>query len=116
MEITITGRHFEVTEAIRSYAKEKLSKLEKFYDGITSIEAILKNEDRKFHCEIIVHIANKPDAVIDVADDNMYAAIDVAHDKAQRQVRKTKTKLRDHRPAKEGAVAVEAAAGDEDEE
>lgn len=97
MKVTITGRHFELSDGIREYANEKIEKLERILDSITEVEVLLKGEDRSFHCEFIIHVANKPNVVIDVAHDSMYAAIDLAIDKAQRQVRKHKEKTQDHR-------------------
>lgn len=114
MRTTITGRHFEISDAIRTYATEKAEKLERVFDGISEVEVLLKGEDRRFHCELIIHVANKPNVVIDVAHDSMYAAIDLAMDKAQRQVRRHKERLRErrhserrHARAPEGAAAEE---------
>jgi putative sigma-54 modulation protein len=97
MKINITGRHFDLSDAITEYVNEKLDRLERVFNGVTEVEILLKGEDRTLHCEIIMHISNKPNIVIDVADDSMYAAIDLAIDKAQRQLRKHKEKLRSHR-------------------
>lgn len=98
MQINITGRHFEISDAIRDYATEKAEKLQRFYNGITGADVLLKGEDRTFHCEMILHMDNKNTAVVDVKHDSMYAAIDLAVDKAQRQVRKHKEKRKDHHP------------------
>lgn len=108
MKINITGRHFDLSDAIRAYVEEKIEKLERVFSGVTEVEVVLKGEDRTFHCEIILHIKNKPQStVIDVADDSMYAAIDLAVDKAQRQLRKHKGKISERRHRK-GGVVVEA--------
>ncbi|MBN1257910.1 MAG: ribosome-associated translation inhibitor RaiA [Planctomycetes bacterium] len=96
MQINITGRHFELSDAIRTYAAEKAEKLQKFFNGVTTTDILLKSEDRTFHCEIILHINNNPDVVIDVAHESMYAAIDLALDKAQRQLRRHKERVRGH--------------------
>ncbi|MFH0910693.1 MAG: ribosome-associated translation inhibitor RaiA [Planctomycetota bacterium] len=97
MQVHISGVHFDLSDPIRSYTAEKAGKLGRIFDGITEIEILLKGDKRKFHCEMILHISNKPDIVIDVADDNMYAAVDLAVDKGQRQLRRLKEKLRGHR-------------------
>ena len=41
MIITISGRHMDITPAIRQHAEEKANKLTKFYDLILEIEVIL---------------------------------------------------------------------------
>ena len=40
MTIVVSGRHMEVTPALKSYADQKASKLEKYYDLIREIEVI----------------------------------------------------------------------------
>ncbi len=96
MDIRVSGVHFEITDAVRTYAVEKTDKLSRIYDGVTEAEILLKAEDRAFHCEIIVRAKNKHRFVIDVAHENMYAAIDQAVDKIQRQLRRHKEKLVEH--------------------
>ena len=41
MLFTITGKHIEITEAIRRHAEQKTSKLPKYYSSITQIEVII---------------------------------------------------------------------------
>lgn len=98
MNISITGRHFEVSDALREYINEKVKRLDRSYDGINELEVLLKAEDRALHCEFILHIKNKPSIVIDVAQETIYAAIDLATDKAQRQLSRHKERIKDHRP------------------
>lgn len=42
MNIYISGRHFDLSEGIKNYAREKLSVMEKFYDGIDDIHVVLE--------------------------------------------------------------------------
>ena len=44
MLFTISGRHLEITDAIRSYAEEKTSKLPRYYNSITSVEVDFETE------------------------------------------------------------------------
>lgn len=97
MNISIIGRHLEVTDATRHFAEEKLKRLERFCHSIQSIEVLLKNEDRKSHCEIIVHVKNKSRIVVDVARDDLREAIDVAVDKCERQLCRVKEKYKERR-------------------
>src|SRR5215831_16085372 len=47
VDITISGRHLEITPAIRQYAEEKVSKLPKFYDLVQIVEVILDGHEAK---------------------------------------------------------------------
>ena len=41
MLFTISGKHIEITEAIKKHAEEKTSKLPKYYDSITQVEVVI---------------------------------------------------------------------------
>ncbi len=103
MEIKITDRHVELPDEVKSYAREKFSRIEKFNHGIQDVEVIFKNEDRKSHCEVIVHVRNKPPLVIDVAREEWHEAIDIALDKIERRVRKQKEKTSLQRRRRSGS-------------
>ena len=96
MQITVVGRHFEVTEAVRKHTTAKVEHLVRLSKSITKIEALLKNEDKKNQCELIISIKNSSSIVINVDHDDMYAAIDLAVDKADVQLRRHKEKVSDH--------------------
>ena len=40
----ITGRHMEVTEAMRSYIEKKIAKLQRYYNRISEMEVIVEEE------------------------------------------------------------------------
>ncbi|MHC4871193.1 MAG: ribosome hibernation-promoting factor, HPF/YfiA family [Planctomycetota bacterium] len=104
MKINITGRHFDLSDSIKEYVEDKIGRHEKIFSGLTEVDVLLKGEDRTCHCELILHLKNKQNAVIDVANDSMYAAIDLASDKAQRQLRKFKGKMSERRHRKAGVM------------
>ncbi len=94
MKINIRGENIEVTEAIKSYAEEKVKKIEKFLNDADTREAniVIKVYNNIQIVEITVPLKN----IIlraEVGEEDIYAAIDVAVDKLERQVRKNKTKL-----------------------
>lgn len=90
MNIQITAKKIEVSQEIRDYAKEKFAKLEKFNSKVSSIEAVIRAEERSITCETIIHIDNHDPVVIEVQADTIQAAVDLAEGKAERQLRKSK--------------------------
>lgn len=44
MQTQITVRHFEAQDALKEYAEKKVSKLERFYDGITEARIVLTED------------------------------------------------------------------------
>jgi len=101
MQINLTGHHMDITPALRSYVQDKFGKLERHFDHMTNVHVILTVEKERQIAEATIHV-NRGNLFADARTDDMYAAIDSLVDKLDRQVKKHKEKLNDHRPA-EGA-------------
>ncbi len=92
MNLHITGRHLEITPAIRDYATEKFGKIKRHFDHLIDIHIILAVDKLKQKAEATIHISGK-DIFVECDDDNLYVAIDALVDKLDRQVIKHKEKL-----------------------
>lgn len=99
MRIDIIGKHLTVTDAIRTYAEQKVGKLTKFFDGVQLITARLEQDPHKkgFHAEVVVDVVGHDDFVGNAHHADLYTAIDDAAEKAGRQLSQYKDKLRDKR-------------------
>ena len=98
MLFTITGKHIEITDAIREHAQEKVDKLPRYFDSITQIEVLVEgNEGGKQCVEVIVHAEHNDFLVAKEVGDDVYACIDLAIHKLERQLRKAKEKQRNHK-------------------
>jgi putative sigma-54 modulation protein len=95
MNINITGHHVEVTPAIRDYVSNKLDRVIRHFDHVTSTHVILSVEKLKQKAEVTLHVKGK-DIYADCTDADLYAAIDLVADKLDRQVVKHKEKSGDH--------------------
>ncbi|TAH47569.1 MAG: ribosome-associated translation inhibitor RaiA [Betaproteobacteria bacterium] len=95
MNLNITGRHVEVTPAIRDYVSSKLDRVVRHFDNVTSVGVTLSVEKLKQKAEVTVHVRGK-DIFVESDDNDMYAAIDAMADKLDRQVQKYKQKQNDH--------------------
>lgn len=100
MEITIIGRHhLEITPAIRQYATEKVSKLSRFFDRIQRVDVVASCHDSHNHeVEIIVSVEHSDPFIARDKSSDLYASIDAASDKLERQLTDHKNKVRDHNP------------------
>jgi putative sigma-54 modulation protein len=113
MQITVTGRHMPVTDPIREYAEEKISRVSKVHDRdemvVDVVLRVEKNPANK-NPDVAEVTARMKGVVVraEEAAPDMYAAIDLVADKLERQMRKYKTKLLDRR---NGKVAVRTAPG-----
>lgn len=94
--LSIVGKHVQVTDAIRNYVFEKLSKIEKVADHIIDVIVTLDAQKLEQSCSILmnfVHFHIK----VSANTDNLYSAIDKASDRAIALIRKYKSKLQSHR-------------------
>lgn len=93
--ITISGRHVLVTESMKDYALEKLSKIDRFSPRM--IDVVLTMDIQKLdHRVDIVMRFNNMKIKSHAASGDMYASIDLAVDKLQNQIRRYKSKIQDH--------------------
>jgi len=94
--LNITFRHMEATEALRSYAEEKIEKARKYLQRNFDAQVVLSVE--KFHqiAEIIVTWDGNT-VVGSARTEDMYAALDEAVDKIEEQIRRSKEKRQDSR-------------------
>jgi len=95
MQITITARHFDLTDAIRDHIEGEMVRIEKYFDHIISVQFVLKLEKDRNCVEIVLHVP-KNDFKTEAVETNMYLAIDNAIDKIEKQVMKLKGKWADH--------------------
>lgn len=115
MQITVTGRHMDVTDAVRDYAQQKIGRVSKIIDQDTmTAEVVLRHEKnpkigKPDVAEVTVHMKGRAVRAEEAAAD-MYAALDLASDKLALQLRKYKTKLLEKRD--NGAVRLKTAPGD----
>ena len=97
MEIVVTGRHMDITPAIRKYATEKVSKLPRYFDRIQSIEVIAQKMDRHHELEMIVHADKTDPFVCKTTGSDLYACIDEAIGKLERMLADHKSRLRNRK-------------------
>ena len=117
MELQIEGRHFKVTEAIQVHLEEKLSKLEKFFDGIHRMHVILEVEkNANLHAvELVCTVAKRHTLISKGSAEDMYVAIDKAEKKMLTEMKKYKSKLHPVVRGKSVKIQNEAPVEAEDE-
>ena len=95
MQITITTRNIEITEALRHYAEEKIARLQKFVDQITSAHIILSVEKHRQIAEVTLHVRELTIRG-EESSTSLYSAIDLVADKIERQILRYKEKIVEH--------------------
>ena len=96
MQISITFKNIDSSDALKSHIHEKFNRLDKMLDSpanayiVLSVEKLRNIVDINLHCDKIkIHAKEE-------TENNMYAAIDILSDNVKLQIRKYKDKLRHH--------------------
>lgn len=98
MLFTITGKHIEITEAIRRHAQEKTSKLPRYYSSINQVEVIVDGrQGGSMSVEIIARAEHSKVFIGTEKGTDAYQCIDLAVHKLQQQLRRVKSKERDNK-------------------
>ncbi len=99
MQVIITFRNMFATEALRNHVNDKLAKVvDKYLDKVTEAHVTLSLERYLHQADINLHTGHFHVRGKDKSED-MYASIDMAIDKIERQLKKHKDRLKNHRPA-----------------
>ncbi len=88
MKVIFTGRHVEVTEALRTFAQERLQKMSTYLDDVIDVHVILSVEKHRHLAEVTLK-SRMDDFVASAETGDMYQSLSQALDKLEAQAHKT---------------------------
>jgi putative sigma-54 modulation protein len=98
MNITVTCRHMEMSDALRNHATARVQEGLAEFTRVTDVHVILEVQKKINHiAEIDVRGKNHIHIEADETTTDMYASIDAAVEKAARQLRRLRDKIQDHK-------------------
>lgn len=92
MQITVSGHHVKITDALKERVNSKLQRLSRHYDRIDQVHVVLNVEGSRQKAEATMHMKGM-DLFADAVDADLYTAIDTLTAKLDRQIIKYKEKL-----------------------
>jgi putative sigma-54 modulation protein len=100
MNLTISGHHLEVTQALREYVLTKLDRVTRHFDQVVDINVLLtvdneKEKQRRQKAEVNLHVKGR-DIFVETSHEDLYAAIDHLMDMLDRQVCRHKARIQNH--------------------
>jgi ribosome hibernation promoting factor len=100
MQLSTTFRHMDASQAVREYAADKLDKIKKYFNKDPIAAHAVFSVERGFNHVADINITLPNGIVINAKEvtEDMYSSIDLAAARIERQVRKWKEKIRDHKP------------------
>lgn len=100
MNISMTGRNIELTDAIKEHISSSIETLKKFNIDIISVNVIVSAQSKKgkehSFVDFVINLAHKNTIIIKQNDQDLYAAIDLATNRAQKALRRIHDKESDH--------------------
>lgn len=112
IEITVTFRHVEPSDALRRYAESKVQRLGKFARRFVEAHVVLSVIKRRHVAEVTMTGSRTSLKAAEETSD-LYSAIDLATDKLERQIKRQSEKRQDRKhlaPQEEAPAARRARA------
>jgi putative sigma-54 modulation protein len=98
MQISMTFRHLEPTDAMKELVEEKVAKVKKYIQGPFEASVVLSVERYLHACDVTISASGDTYKGREESDD-MYTSIDRVMEKIERQIDKTKGRKRAGRSA-----------------
>ena len=101
MDVDVITRHCEVSDRFRQHAEDKLAKLEKYDHHVTRVDVEVSHERnprlsaQSYRVELTLH-SKGPVVRAEAASEDKVAALDMALDRLQAQLRKAADRRRVH--------------------
>lgn len=96
MQVNVTFRHMEATEALRQHAEKRLRRIAKYVHRPIDAHVILSVVKRRHIAEIILN-ADRTTLNAKEETDDLYSAIDLAGKMVEQRARKHTEKLKSHK-------------------
>jgi putative sigma-54 modulation protein len=93
MQITVKGKNFDVTDALRGYAEKRIDKIVRYFDNVISTDVTLSTE-RNWHIVEVTVFGSGFVLRGEERSNDMYASIDMVLDKLEKQIKREKGKLK----------------------
>lgn len=99
MQVSVSGQHLSIGLSLQEYVKERMGgSIKKYFDHAPSATVHFNKQNHDFSCDIVVNDGTGRHIIIksNASSDDVYFAFDAALSKIEKQLRKYKSKLKDH--------------------
>src|SRR6266542_3784294 len=98
MQLSVTFRHMDSTEALQTYAKEKVERIRKYFPDPIKAHVVFICDRGYTHSAYVIIMLNYVLFIKGIeATEYMYSSVDLVMAKIERQVRRYKEKIRSHK-------------------
>ncbi|MBN2080552.1 MAG: ribosome-associated translation inhibitor RaiA [Spirochaetes bacterium] len=104
MNISVTGRHMNVSDSTRAYAEKKIKKLDRYFNQLIDAHIVFSVVKLDHFCEVLINGDGIQFHGKEKAAD-LFSAIDLLHEKMEKQIRRYKEKHQMHKGPEKGELA-----------
>ena len=97
MQITVSSRHMDVNEALKSHVTEKAGKLARYYDRVHSVDVMFEEQAGSHVVEMIARADHHTTFIAKFDDSDAYASVDHVVKDIERQLTRHKEKFRNRK-------------------
>jgi putative sigma-54 modulation protein len=97
MQFSVTFRHMEPTESLKSYARDRMERVKKYLPDPISCHVVLSTERHMHRVDVSFQLHDGESVAGHESSENMYSSIDLCIAKIERQVRNHKGRLEERR-------------------
>ncbi len=95
MQLSLSGRNLEITDALRTYAEEKLGRLTKYLGNIVAAHVVLSVAKHRQIAEVTLRVRDLTIRAEESTQD-LYSSIDLVVEKLERQILRYKERIVAH--------------------
>lgn len=96
MDIRFTGQNLKITSGMKEHLEERLPKLEKYAPRLVEAHVYLKKENYLYVAEVTVLGKDLRAVGKGASKENIFAAMDEAHERVIKQLKKYRARRKDH--------------------
>ena len=119
MQTSVTFKNIDSSDTLKSYVQDKLDRFDRFLDNPAEASVVLSVEKFRHMAEINI-VGDRLTINGKEETEDMYSAIDMVLDKMEKQIKKSKEKIRERRSTakskNKGLLEEEVSGSDEDPE
>jgi len=99
MTVEVTARHLHTVGDVQEYARDRAEEIAAAFPRVEHVHVILDAEKHRQIAEVVVQAKNHIRVESEEESENLRVSVDRAMEKAERQLRRLRDKIQDHKPA-----------------
>lgn len=96
MQIIVAARHFDLSDNLKRHVQEKFGDLDRYDERVRKVEVTLTEEKNRRNVDALASVDQAGQFHAEAEDGDFRTAIDTARDRLKRQLKKERSRHRDH--------------------